>query len=199
MGELLARITNTMVIIKESYAAYKNKVEAPPQDGNGTPPPPSGRTIPSTTCCSFSRCNFFEPLYQEICEKLLLSTIKTPSHWMTCTKWQPTLKGNLGQRPPGLWQPSMRTATLMPRTTMMRLLPSRTGGTQNSRADRRSRTWGSAAIVSILVPETTQTGTANTASSAKYRITPKMSAGKESRKINHAETSKDMPTGQKCM
>jgi hypothetical protein len=27
-GELLARITNTMVIIKESYATYENKVEA---------------------------------------------------------------------------------------------------------------------------------------------------------------------------
>jgi len=34
-GELLARITNTMVIIKESYAAYENKVEAPTQDGPG--------------------------------------------------------------------------------------------------------------------------------------------------------------------
>jgi hypothetical protein len=34
MGELLARITNTMVIIKENYAAYENKVEAPLQDGN---------------------------------------------------------------------------------------------------------------------------------------------------------------------
>jgi hypothetical protein len=33
-GELLARITNTMVIINESYMAYENKVEAPPQDGN---------------------------------------------------------------------------------------------------------------------------------------------------------------------
>jgi hypothetical protein len=29
MGELLARIINTMVIIKESYAAYENKVDAP--------------------------------------------------------------------------------------------------------------------------------------------------------------------------
>jgi hypothetical protein len=29
-GELLARITNTMVIIKESYVAYENKIEAPP-------------------------------------------------------------------------------------------------------------------------------------------------------------------------
>jgi hypothetical protein len=35
MEELLARITNKMVIIKESYAAYENKVEAPPQDGHG--------------------------------------------------------------------------------------------------------------------------------------------------------------------
>jgi hypothetical protein len=34
-GELLARITNTMVIIKESYAAYENKVEEPPQDRHG--------------------------------------------------------------------------------------------------------------------------------------------------------------------
>ncbi len=34
-GELLARITNTMVIIKEGYAAYENKVEEPAQDGHG--------------------------------------------------------------------------------------------------------------------------------------------------------------------
>jgi hypothetical protein len=34
-GELLARITNTMVIIKESYAAYENKIEEPAQDGQG--------------------------------------------------------------------------------------------------------------------------------------------------------------------
>ncbi len=33
-GELLARVTNTMVIIKESYMTYKNKVEAPAQDAN---------------------------------------------------------------------------------------------------------------------------------------------------------------------
>jgi hypothetical protein len=34
-GELLARITNTMVIIKESYAAYNNKVPEPPNDAHG--------------------------------------------------------------------------------------------------------------------------------------------------------------------
>jgi hypothetical protein len=34
-GELLARITHTMVIIKESYAAYENKVKEPKQDGQG--------------------------------------------------------------------------------------------------------------------------------------------------------------------
>jgi hypothetical protein len=34
-GELLARITNLMVIIKESYAAYDNKVPEPPTDAHG--------------------------------------------------------------------------------------------------------------------------------------------------------------------
>ena len=33
-GELLTRIINTMVIIKESYAVYQNKVEAPHHDAN---------------------------------------------------------------------------------------------------------------------------------------------------------------------
>jgi hypothetical protein len=51
-GELLARITNTMVIIKESYATYENKVEAPQHNATGatwTPLPQNGNTIPSTT------------------------------------------------------------------------------------------------------------------------------------------------------
>jgi hypothetical protein len=34
-GELLARITNLMVIIKESYAAYDNKIPEPPTDAHG--------------------------------------------------------------------------------------------------------------------------------------------------------------------
>ena len=34
-GELLARITNLMVIIKESYAAYNNKAPEPPTDAQG--------------------------------------------------------------------------------------------------------------------------------------------------------------------
>jgi len=34
-GELLARITNLMVIIKESYAAYDNKVPEPPTNAHG--------------------------------------------------------------------------------------------------------------------------------------------------------------------
>jgi hypothetical protein len=49
------------------------------------------------------------------------------------------------------------------------------------------------------VLETTQTGMANTASTPKSRITPKVNAGKESGKINRAETNKDVPTGPKCM
>ncbi len=34
-GERLGQITNTVVIIKESYAAYRNKVPAPNIDANG--------------------------------------------------------------------------------------------------------------------------------------------------------------------
>jgi hypothetical protein len=34
-GEFLARITNLMVIIKESYVAYNNKVPEPPTDAHG--------------------------------------------------------------------------------------------------------------------------------------------------------------------
>ena len=34
-GELLARIMNTMVIIKESYVAYENKIPEPPTDAQG--------------------------------------------------------------------------------------------------------------------------------------------------------------------
>ena len=35
MNQLLARITNTMVIIKDNYAVYQNKVAAPQRDTNG--------------------------------------------------------------------------------------------------------------------------------------------------------------------
>ncbi len=34
-GELLARITNMMVIIKESYAVYENKILEPATDAHG--------------------------------------------------------------------------------------------------------------------------------------------------------------------
>jgi hypothetical protein len=50
MGELLARITNTMVIIKDSYANYENKLATPaPTISMGATwwtPPPGGRMMP---------------------------------------------------------------------------------------------------------------------------------------------------------
>jgi len=52
-GELLARITNTMVIIKDSYASYENKPLAPANfDVNNSSPRQSadnGRMMHSTT------------------------------------------------------------------------------------------------------------------------------------------------------
>jgi hypothetical protein len=57
----------------------------------------------------------------------------------------------------------------------------------------------SAAIILTLALEATQTGMANTVSSARSRIIPKRSARKESERINSVETNKDVLTGQKCM
>ncbi len=59
-GELLARITNLMVIIKESYAAYNNKVPEPPTDAHGLghvglleTTATQWKNNTSITCCSF--------------------------------------------------------------------------------------------------------------------------------------------------
>jgi hypothetical protein len=72
-GELLAGITNTMVIIKESYAAYDNKVPEPPTDAHGLGQvgllentATQWTNVTSVTCCNFSKCNFSGLLYQEI-------------------------------------------------------------------------------------------------------------------------------------
>jgi hypothetical protein len=146
------------------------------------PPPPNRRMIWSRT-----RCSCFEPLYHGTYGRLSPSTIKTPSRWTTCTKWQPTHRGKPVPKLLGLWQPSMRTATLRPTMRKTRLLPSRTGRTRGSKTNRRNQILGynNATIV--------------TAPTAKFRITPKINAAKESGKINHAETNKDLPTGPKCM
>jgi len=149
--------------------------------------------MPLTICCSSSKCNSFEPLYPEICEKLSLNTIKIQSRWTTCSRCRPTLRGNQEQRHPDLRQLSIRIATLRPRTTKTKSLPSRTGGTTDSRTDQRGRTRGhlSAAIILTPVPEATLTGTANTISTARSRIVPKKSAGKESERLNRLQISKD--------
>ncbi len=78
---------------------------------------------------------------------------------------------------------------------------SKTNGTTDSRTRRGGRTKGHlhAAIVSTPELETTQTGTANTVFTVKYRTIPKKNAGKESKKISCVKTDKDVPTGQKCM
>jgi hypothetical protein len=62
-GVLQARFTNTMVIIKESYAAYYNKVPEPPTDAHGL-----GQVglLENTATQWSSRCNFSGLLYQGI-------------------------------------------------------------------------------------------------------------------------------------
>jgi hypothetical protein len=75
---------------------------------------------------------------------------------------------------------------------------SKTEGTTDSRTDQRTQGHLSAAIVLTQVPEATQTGTANTAA-LKSRIIPKKREEKESQRISHVKTNKDMPTGHNSM
>jgi hypothetical protein len=93
-GELLARITNLMVIIKESYAAYDNKVPEPPTDAHGL-----GHVGLLENMVTHRKNNKVNNMLQffkmQLFQGLLTSTIKPRSRWMTCTRWPPILRRNL--------------------------------------------------------------------------------------------------------
>jgi hypothetical protein len=119
-GELLARITNTMVIIKESYAAYENKVEAPPQDGPGgvgylEATATQWKNEAVNNMLQFFKMQLFRAALPRDLQKAVLDTTKIRSRWTTCTRWRPTLKGSQDPKPLDPWQPLMRIATRRPR------------------------------------------------------------------------------------
>jgi len=61
MGKLLARITNIMVIIKDSYAVYQNKAATPQQDTNGAylhATASKWRNNLENNAMQFLRCNY---------------------------------------------------------------------------------------------------------------------------------------------
>jgi len=103
-GKLLARITNTMVIIKESYATYEKKVAARPitmpMGATWRPPPQNGGTTLLATPCSFSKCSFSGQHCQGTSTRLLLNMIQTPWPWTTCIRLPPPLRERLELRRP---------------------------------------------------------------------------------------------------
>jgi hypothetical protein len=101
-GELLARITNTMVILKDSYASYKNKPAAPAHhDING------GYTVDTATrwkneamnnTTQFLKMQLFRAALPADLQKVMAQETLTHSHWMTCTRSRQIPRGNPGQR-----------------------------------------------------------------------------------------------------
>jgi hypothetical protein len=86
--------------------------------------------------------------------------------------------------------------------TMMRLPPSRIGGTRGSPIKTRSQQTVSHVTGNSNLeqdPETTPIGKENNSSTARSRTTPRKNAEKESVKINCAETNKDVSIGLKFM
>jgi hypothetical protein len=139
MGELLARITNTMVIIKESYATYKNKVEAPHHDANGgylDTTATKWKNDSVNNVMQFFKMQLFRAALLGTSARSLLSMTKILSPWMTCIRSQLPHK----EKPDPSYQkpslPWMRKATLTQRTKMTRLPPFRTGGTRDSQQNK---------------------------------------------------------------
>ncbi len=202
-GELLARITNTMVIIKESYATYENKIEAPQHNANG------GYLDATATKWKNNSVNNVKQFFKmqlfraalpgDIC-KVVAQHDQNSYHLglyqvATIPPREKLVPGSRKQS-----QPSTRQATPTQRTTKRRLLLSKTGETRNSATTKlRDQTQCNLAINNFRpAPATTPTGTGSTVSTARSRTTPKMNAKKEFMKTSHAETNKDVPIGLKC-
>jgi hypothetical protein len=83
----------------------------------------------------------------------------------------------------------------------MKSPPSRTSRTTGSRIEigTSPKDHDNAATDTIPKMETTGTAMGSTVSIAKSKTTPKKNAGRELKKINHAKTNKDEPTGLKYM
>jgi hypothetical protein len=139
-GELLARITNTMVIIKESYVAYENKVEAPPQDGRGG----VGYLDATATQWKNEAVNnmmqFFKmQLFRAVLpgEKKAVAQHNQNTSMLDMSMWRPTLRGSQGPKPLDPWQLSKKIATLKPRMKKMKSPLFKTDGTTYSRIEQK--------------------------------------------------------------
>jgi len=148
-GELLARITNTMLIIKGSYATYENKIKATQHEAN--------RGYLDATATKWKN-NFVKNVMQFFKMQLFraalpgdICMVETQHDQNSITldnmyRSQPTPREKADPNSQKLSPPSTRRATLTPRMMKMRLQPFRTGGTRDSPTKPRSQTQCNLAI-----------------------------------------------------
>jgi hypothetical protein len=197
-GELLARITNTMVIFKESYAAYEKKGKAPPQDrhrgvGYLDATATKWKNDAVSNMLNLFKMQLFRATPPRDLQKAVAqhnqNTITLDNMYQVATDTQRESGAKASQPMAAVNEDSHSEA---------KDDEDEVATFQNRRNNRFQTTPTrhlSAAIILTQVPEATQTGLANTVSTVKSR----RSAGKESKRINCVKTNKDMPTGQKGM
>jgi len=193
-GELLARITNTMVIIKESYASYENKPPAPDFDVN------NGYTMP---VCRQWKDDVLNNTQQFLKMQLFRAALT------------PELRKVVAQKDPNNMTLDdmyrITTDNQRGKTTMRRSLHSR-GGKIKTSFRRKTFLTPLPSLRPIqdtkdIHPttrtppdqETTTAGMGNTASTANCKITLRTNVSREFEKRNRAETAKAEPIGQECI
>jgi len=197
-GELLARITNTMVIFKESYAAYENKVKAPPQDGHRSVGYLDATATKWKNDAVSNMLNLFKMQLFRATPPRDLQKAVAQHNQNTITLDNMYQVATDTQRESGAKASQPMAAVNEDSHSEAKDDEDEVATFQNRRNNRFQTTPTrhlSAAIILTQVPEATQTGLANTVSTVKSR----RSAGKESKRINCVKTNKDMPTGQKGM
>jgi hypothetical protein len=204
-GELLARITNTMVIIKDSYASYENKPPAPANfDVN------NGFTMPVcrqwkddvlNNTQQFLKMQLFWAALMPELRKVVAQrnpntmTLDDMYQIATDTQWEarPKIKQAVTAVQPEDDDDEVAAFQRRKNKNFDRKKP--LPQTLIPNPDRRDTP---ATTEAIQGPETMPTEMGNIASTTNYRTIPRMNVSKEFGRRNLAEIDKAGPTGPEC-
>jgi hypothetical protein len=210
-GELLARITNTMVIIKESYAAYNNKVPEPPTDAHrlgqvglleNTATQWKNDTV--NNMLQFFKMQLFRASLPGDLRKAMSQDDQTritlDDMYQVATDTQRE-SGSKTSKPVSAIQDNSQSEVKDDEEVEDEVAAFKTGKTTNSKigTETNPKDQGNTALDTTLETEITGTETGSTASTTKSKTTLRKNAGSELKSINCGKTNKDAPIGLKCM
>jgi hypothetical protein len=207
-GELLARITNLMVIIKESYAAYNNKAPEPPTDAQGlghvgllenTAKQWTNDT--ANNMLQFFKMQLFRASLPGDLRKAVAqhdpTTMTLDDMYQVATDTQRE-SGSKTSKPVSAIQDNSQSDNDDEDEPEDDVAASRETTASRTGTKTNFKDPGNAAIDTPPEMGTTETGMESTASTAKSRIIHRKNAGRELKTINRAKTNKDVPIGLKC-